>query len=433
MNWLRKLFSRRAIGIPVNEVFTPGRPAQRLFVARSVEERRLTNQLRSTGTQIVIFGESGAGKSSLAERVLKKLGQEYAITRCTASTTYEELLASGFDRAQAKVTTETTQKSELKSASSSKMAVNGVGIGVEVEGTTSSGLVQRSAVDYQINEGNLADAFKMSALVWVVEDFHKVSDDVRRSFAELMKVFSDSQATVVILGARENADEVVTFPDANLRHRVAAIELRPLADEELGELLDAGGDFLNIDFSNVRRTIVLASAGVASTAHGLAKACLDDLQIHSTSDDRKVITPAVLSRAANEYVETLGGHIRERFSKAITQVGTKKRKFKNYLVVVHALATFEQHGATHAELLERIRALFHPDYPAGNLSQYLIRLGEEVRGEVIRKSSDGKFRFDTPLHLTYARIYFEVNDHDDIFAASLSSAVPPEAEREKVR
>lgn len=427
MNWLRSLFRRRATSVSVNVVFTPSGPAQRLFVARAVEARRLTNQLRTTGKQIVVYGESGAGKSSLTERVLVEARRAHVITRCTAKTTYDDLLRSGFDLAQAFFLAESERTSAYSSHSSGALGIGDTSITVGSSSSESDASLQRRVVDVQLNEGNLATAFKRKSLTWVIEDFHKVDGEVRAAFAELLKVFSDTNdpnTTVIVLGARENAEEVVTLPNANLRDRVASIELRPLDDSELTEILNAGGKMLNVDFSRVSNQIVRASAGVASVTHGLAKACMDELELTETSPEPVVVSPETLRKAAEEYVQTSAVHVRAQFTLALTSEGTRARRFENYPKIVHALATFPEHGATYAELLARIRQKFYADYPPGNLSQYLVFLSEERRGEVVRKTSDGLYRFSTPLHLTYARLHFGLHQEDDLFALGVSHLLP---------
>lgn len=427
ISWLRTIFQRRPASVAVNVVFTPSGPAKRLFVARAIEAKRLRNQLRATGKQIVVYGESGAGKSSLTERVLADCQRAYVTTRCTATTTYDDLLHSGFDLAKAYFVAESERTVGESSRAGASIGGRRASMNANAEHSETDSSIHRRIVDVQLNEGNLAAVFKDRSLTWVVEDFHKVGSEARRSFAELLKIFSDTNApdtAIIVLGARENAEEVVTLPDANVRDRVASIELRPLDNDELAEILTVGGRLLNVDFSRVSRQIVQASAGVASVTHGLAKACLDELDLTETSATPIVVSPETLSRAADEYVQTSAVHVRAQFTRALTSDGTRARRFANYPTIVHALATFPEHGATYPELLATIQQNFYSDYPPGNLSQYLGFLSEERRGEIIRKTSDGRFRFSTPLHLTYAKLRFGLHQDDDLFSRSVSQLLP---------
>lgn len=78
-------------GVRVAEVFTPSVPAGRGFVGREVEMKDLrTKGLRGPGTQIVVWGESGAGKSSLINKALLDEGLTAVKTSCTPDSTYSE-------------------------------------------------------------------------------------------------------------------------------------------------------------------------------------------------------------------------------------------------------------------------------------------------------------------------------------------------------
>ncbi|TYL53163.1 ATP-binding protein [Agromyces mariniharenae] len=434
MGWLRRLFRRHDGLIPVNEVFTPGSPAKRLFVERTREEKRLKSALSSAGMQVILFGESGAGKSSLAEKVLGELKRRYVVTRCTSKTTFEQLMDSGFDELASFTTVEKRTSTDVELGGSTTLGGGKLpaSLGAKASYRAGEGETARRVVDPQTSPAALAKRFKSRDCSWLIEDFHKVPQEVRDGFADVLKIFSDTahpRTAIIVLGARETSDDVVNLPSANVTNRVAPIELRPLTDTELGELLDEGGRLLNVDFSEVRADIIASSAGVASVTHGLAKACLDQLDIEVKQKTLFKVSASVWDDAATEYVETYAGGVRAQFTKALTDKGTKQSTYKNYKVVVRALASFPEHGATRGELLTKIREV-HPDYPGGNLDLYLRKLGEEPRGEIVRKTAEGKFRFDRPLQLTYARTWFKLGETSGLFAEKLEQYVPAERDTE---
>lgn len=434
MGWLGRLFGRKADFIPVNEVFTPGSPAKRLFVERTQEEKRLKSALSSVGMQVILFGESGAGKSSLAEKVLRERKRTYVVTRCTSKTTFDELMAAGFDELASFATVEKRTSADVELGVSSTLGGRKTAGSLGAKATYKAGEAEtaRRVVDPQTSPAALAKRFKSLNCSWLIEDFHKVPQEVRDGFADVLKIFSDTahpHTAIIVLGARETSDEVVNLPSANVTNRVAPIELRPLTETELGELLDEGGRLLNVDFSEVRADIIASSAGVASVTHGLAKACLDQLDIDVKQKTLFRVSASIWRNAAAEYVETYAGGVRAQFTKALTDKGTKQSTYKNYKVVVRALAGFPEHGATRGELLAKIREA-HPDYPGGNLDLYLRKLGEEPRGEIVRKTAEGKFRFDRPLQLTYARTWFKLGETTGLFAEKLERYVPAERDTE---
>src|SRR5688500_16392348 len=81
--WLARLLGRDVdTTYQLNEVFTPSQPARLAFVPRPDQEADLRSALDAPGTQALIYGESGAGKSSVALRVLTEMNRKYVVTRC---------------------------------------------------------------------------------------------------------------------------------------------------------------------------------------------------------------------------------------------------------------------------------------------------------------------------------------------------------------
>jgi hypothetical protein len=73
---------------------------------------------------------------------------------------------------------------------------------------------------------------------------------------------------------------------------------------------------------------------------------------------------------------------------------------------VRALSECPLEGATHAELLVRIRRK-ESKYPAGNLTQYLRELERPENGGLVRRDSrSGGYAFATPLFRAYAVAHF---------------------------
>uniref|UniRef100_UPI003BB953AA AAA family ATPase n=1 Tax=Pseudomonas poae TaxID=200451 RepID=UPI003BB953AA len=49
------------------------------------------------GTQLVVYGYSGSGKSTLLRNKLRQLYEREITTRCTSSTSFDQLMLSAFD------------------------------------------------------------------------------------------------------------------------------------------------------------------------------------------------------------------------------------------------------------------------------------------------------------------------------------------------
>lgn len=395
----------------LNEVFTPGQPADKGFVSRRQQESDLDDVLDERGTQALVWGESGAGKSSLVRNVLSSRGITHITTRCQADMTYEQILASAFDRIGATTLDRSSHTDSERVGVKSE--VGGGVVPAKVGGEAEWGRSRQEDVvpvaPTQLTAEALAVRLGQKKTVWVIEDFHKVEAPTRRKLADAMKIFSDEsvtypELTIIVLGVSESPADILLTP-SNMGGRLADIQLPPLDDVQLGEILDKGKELLNVDFVEVRDRIIRHSVGVASITHALARECCRALDVAETSAETVVVTPEALEAAKSAYVRKRGGEMKREFDKALEVVST--RRYHNYAIILKALASLPESGATHAEILARIHD-DHPVYPAGNLTTYLRKLQTDERSSLVRKTAEGLFRYDRPLQHAYAILRFRL-------------------------
>lgn len=417
LGWIKRLAWWRAPRL--GDVFTPSSPARQTYVPRTVQEGDLRSALSQVGTQIIIYGESGAGKSSMAIRVLEAAGRKCVITQCDANSSYTDILTSAFFQANELV------RISHKRTDESELALHGLLGGKKAQaGSKSSWKTGREdsfapVVQAPITAEHLAKALGRRNLSWIIEDFHKVGPETRLSLTHALKTFSDKsitnkQTAIIVLGAADTPTEV-WGSQANMGHRIAAIALPPLQQEELKQILDTGAELLNVDFSGVCDEIIRHSVGIASVTHALAYGCCEALGVTKRSLRTISVTPDALETAKLQYARMRSPGIRHAFDAAMTV--SRSRKYDNCALILRALAAFGEAGATHAELLASVRQLSDMDYPSGNLTTYLKKLQTEERGEVVRRTSTNQIRFSTPLMHTYAQIIFGLGQTNEFWPA----------------
>lgn len=393
--------------ITLSEVFTPSAPANKSYVPRPTQEDDLRRALATPGTQTVVYGESGAGKTSLTIRVLRGLDRPYVTTHCDTATTYEDVLASGLHKIAAR------KPAGNKSIDTRVLHGKG-GIPEVIEAGTEWQISEENEtapfVDAPKTAENLAELLGRKGLVWVIEDFHKTSPETKASLSHALKIFSDlgpdyPRTQVVVLGAADTPVEVWGTPEANLRDRLAYIELPPLNDDELGAVLDTGAQVLNVDFSAVRNEIIRHSVGLAGITHGLAHECCYVAGVQERRSAIVAIDTTTLATAKANYSRTRQVEIKDRFDKAL--LVKRSRTYDNHTIILKALAALGEHGGTHAEIYAAIKRDY-PQYPSGNLTLYLRELQTEDRGAIVRKTRTGQFRFEKPLMHSYARQLFNI-------------------------
>ena len=78
------------------DVFTPTKPARIAFVERDTVNDKLVNSLSTPGKQIVVYGHSGTGKTTLLVNKLTQLYERHITTRCMKGLKFEQLILDAF-------------------------------------------------------------------------------------------------------------------------------------------------------------------------------------------------------------------------------------------------------------------------------------------------------------------------------------------------
>lgn len=370
---------------------------------------RIVSALTNRGAQLVVFGESGAGKSTVIINELARRKMKSIRTICTTSSTYESIILDAFDQLDQWVVSERRRTREIKATASALASMESAGIRASLGSSRESGETSVRLVDPQVTAQRLGTVLGKAGVTWVIDDFHKVPNVEKVALAQAMKVFSDLSVSeprfrAIVLGATETAQEVVEL-DNELANRVAEIPVSTFSDEELGAILEQGGKLLRIDFSEVADEIVRMSVGTASVAHGIARQCALVLGVERTSKRSQRVGRADLTAAVERYVLESEATLRTAFDRGLRR--DRIRRYDNCRLILEALARLPESGAHHAEILAEIRRQ-ESSYGPGNLTNYSRQLLTEERGELLKQGMDGRFKFQSPLVHAYARSYFNV-------------------------
>jgi hypothetical protein len=257
----------------------------------------------------------------------------------------------------------------------------------------------------QLTPQTLADLLGHARACWVLEDFHKVEPSEKVKLAQCLKVFMDTAAThsdvkIIAIGAVDTAREVVQF-DPEMRNRVSEIPVPLMSSHELSEIIERGASLLNVVFKpQVIESITWFSNGLASACHGLCLYACEGAGISHTSNHLIRLDEGHFQKALERYVSDASDSLKHAFEKAFR--ADKKTKFDNYKIVIRALASFGQDGASKAELLARIRNTT-PNYPPSNLKHCLNQLTAEDRGSLVRYAkTSGAYSFADPTFRAFA-------------------------------
>ena len=370
----------------VGDVFTPSSVASLTFVPRESINAKLVDSLRTKGKQLVVYGHSGCGKTTLLENKLKQLFPLHIKTSCMKGMTFGEILADPLRQLNAMFVSEKAEKSAGKfgaSVSTPKEIVFPVGFSFEQcqEDLTKSVPI----APHTVTPHTVAEVLGANSACWVLEDFHKVDSSEKLRLAQCMKMFMDLSARypdlkMIFIGAVHTAHKVVEY-DPELSNRVAEIHVPLMTEDELRKIINLGEQALNISIdSRITDRIVTVSNGLAAVTHQIALNFCHARSIEVTQNQKVYLDTGKWIPALERYLESSSDTLRTVFEKSVKNM--KKRKYDHGRVILSALTKVPQTGASQAELLQIIRKT-EPAYPAASLAIHLKALQSDERCNIV--------------------------------------------------
>lgn len=397
-----------------NSVFTPTSQAKLTFVERDESiNSEIVDALMTPGKQMILYGHSGTGKSTLIVNKLNQTYESVIISRCTNSSSFESLLLDSFDQLEVYYTDSKINGSNKSISGSLKSSYSLINAQIQAGTSSSESTTAKRIVPPQLNAQRLAQFLGAAKCCWVVEDFHKLKDEEKVHFSQNMKVFVDTatqfpDVKMIAIGAVGTAREVVEY-DSELSNRVSEILVPVLSKNELHQILEKGEKLLNIEFEQqVKNKIVEFSNGLGSICHQLALNICFSYNLYQTSDELLKFKVSDLKIALEKFIKSNSDTLKGRFERA-TKV-QRERTYNNGRIILKALTKSKKDGTSHAELLAIIKQE-HDNYPPANLTSYLKKLQENDRGNIVFQNLDnGLFTFSDPFIKTYAQCVFDSKD-----------------------
>ncbi|WP_323596100.1 hypothetical protein [Aliarcobacter butzleri] len=397
----------------VGDIFTPTSSADINYIERESLDSRIYSALRTKGKQIVIFGHSGVGKTTLLRKSLQKIYENEIISHCMKGITFESLVYDAFDKLNdyyLESKSSITKTSVKASISSNYFSIKNTIVASKESGDSEN---FRRMVNTQITPQRLADFLGEANCCWILEDFHKMDIPEKNKLSQIMKVFMDKSADypalkIIALGAVNTGREVVEY-DIEMRNRVSEIEVSLMKKKELKEIIDNGEKFLNIKFPNeIKDEIVDFSNGLASICHSICSYICEEAGIIMTLDGNFIqLTEENFNAGIKRYMEEETDTLKYKFEMAFNRMPSQK---KNTELIFRALSVYDySEGATENELFREILEE-SSRFNKKTLSAQLDRLTKDINGGVIiYNTSSRKYSFTIPLYKTYVDAYFTSN------------------------
>jgi hypothetical protein len=237
----------------LNEVFGVGVSVPKYtYVNRSGLDEKF-KYLLSVERHIVIHGSSKQGKTILRKKNLADT-QSIAV-QCRAATTCVQLYTEILSQIGATVPIELSESTTTSGTLSAKVAGKvGLPIFAKVEaGTDASGTLERTSEQKTVSVGQnaenlryVSEEVRKSGKRVVIEDFHYVPEDEKKTLAFDLKAFWDLGTFFMIVGvwAEQN---LLQYYNGDLSGRIEEIDIQ-WNNQELDEVLKKGEMALNMAF-----------------------------------------------------------------------------------------------------------------------------------------------------------------------------------------
>lgn len=398
----------------LEEVFTPSQPADVTFIDRKSLNTRLDRAIRTPGKQIVVFGYSGVGKSTLILNKLKEHNLKSIKTNCIASMTISDIIIGAFNQLDIYYSTE--KSTTISKSIGGQLSANFLSIKAGIKAGTSDDVKigMKRAVDLPISPQTLAQYIGEAGCCWIIEDFHKIEAEHKKPMVQIMKVFMDYSISyknlkIIAIGAVNSGREVVQF-DPEMQNRITEVEV-PLMDiQSLKNIMLKGEDSLNIRFTdNVKNRIATYSYGLPAVTHQLSQILCDLKGVYSTQKTETVeINSSLFKDALNEYIDEKADTF-----KSIYEHATKihhKRKDENPYDLLKAIISINKEEFLLSDIKSEIEKKTR-NYKGTNLRKYIREFTEPMRSEILRYNENGGvYFFSNPFIKAYFQCVIEKNN-----------------------
>lgn len=390
--------------------FTPSKPATKNYVGRGDLDRTIFREFAQQGRQVLVFGPTGAGKTSMVLDNLEKLkntyGTDYVRITMTKTTTIETFISEVARRLNLVRNVQTIDTNEgTLNASGGFNVRSWVSLNLGAQNKTS----QKNVVEQYTGVDDfsiLEEALFNRNTVLVVDDMENLSskaDDLRVRLAEIAKNMSDdavnyddSYSKIVFVGIADTAEQL--WDDVqSLKSRLATISVPYLNATESNAIIKNGWDEADLKSTDKQiQNTAYISSGIGKVVHELGQ----KTGYAAVDDNSQAIQEKHIDKAIHEIFEVNELDYESKLNKAKNKARTKTI-IRNY--VMYAMANDDRIKMTVQDILTAVNSLSNDDKKANSLSPALAQLKLESYGNVLTSDSRNSWRFTDPMFKAYVR------------------------------
>jgi Cdc6-like AAA superfamily ATPase len=385
------LAASEALAARAATVFLPRTPVttRDLFAGRWGELTEISDAVHQPGLHVVIYGERGVGKSSLANvisptvRALDNVGNKeeplsnrlvlkaVANSGDTFSTIWRRLIGD-------LRWPEEGNETQLLSTD-------------EAYGLTSSiGIDDVRRVLSHTGGG-----------VFIVDEFDQARRDISKGFTELIKALSDLQTdcTIVLVGVSQTVENLLD-DHASINRAIAQIRLERMKADELRQILEKAEKALSIRFDeDAAKLIVHVSQGLPHYTHLLG---LHAVRSAAARLSLSKVTCDDVFEALKKAIKQAEQTVTQNHSTAVHS--SQKKALYRHVLLACALAATSTHDAlgyfTPSSVTAPLGQILQRPITIANFTNHLGEFCDEKRASVLERDGQPwgyRYRFRDPL------------------------------------
>lgn len=408
MHYFIELYHRKFNKRNLHEVFTPSTIANVNYLRRSDLEKRIARSLDTPGVQIILYGHSGSGKTTVIRKLLDEKKYSFVRTQCSTDKMLNDIILDAYSQLDSFCVSEKTFKKGRKVGASLKNEIQS--IKAEINSATEESVEQKLTrlLPTRLTPQKLAEIFRKTGKIWMIEDFHKLCNDEKQKLADVMKIFVDEAndtkdniqpSKIICIGAVNTPRELITL-DPNLSSRVDQIKVPLLKDEEIKDIIEQGCNLLNVVMSdNLVQNLVSYSNNIGSLAHFMCLDICNDLGVEKTSFSKVVVEDKSFDVAIKGYLDRNSDTLQKSYD-----LITAKNKAAWY--ILKTMNIFNKDSITYHELINRINPK-HIQLSEDDIKQALAELQNQPYYIIRYDENRNSYSFSTPFWSAFIRIQLE--------------------------
>lgn len=251
----------------IEEAFTPHTPVvDDLFCGRKKEIESIIEGLSEKGNHIVLYGDRGVGKTSLARYSCRKYEEtentdtNNIMVSCCANDTFQSVIEKVFTELGVELV------EAVQSASEVKLDVKFLGYSREKSGSI------KNTINFD-NPAWVANKLKDNKGVVIIDEFDTIKDSIeKQKFSTLMKILSDksSNLSLLIVGISLSVNDLIEG-HRSIDRCLSQVYLKRMTKDELLSIIQKGENRTGLKFNeDVKNKIVEKSLGFPYYVHMLA-------------------------------------------------------------------------------------------------------------------------------------------------------------------